>query len=117
MSNQTQDQFKGFTLVWEGSPTDFIPVIKEWSHLSQDYLQVAKPANPNNIALWAANEHIDWANYRVMGTYRPANVNNFRQSEAKMREYHQQLQEKSELTAEKFMESLRASSAEDYYNK
>ena len=115
MSNQTQDKFKGFTLVWEGSPTEFIPVIKLWAAIPEDHLQVAKPANPNNIALWVANEHIDWANYRIMQTYRLANNHNLKrsQAEAKMKEYNQRLQEKCEQAPGKFMEDYRKAFADE----
>ena len=65
----------GYTQVWEGKPTEFIKVIKEWSFINEDYLKVESAANPSNIVLWVANEWIDWPNLRIMGTYRPVNTN------------------------------------------
>ena len=71
MSNENQDQLKGFTLVCEGRPTEFIPVIKVWAGLRQDFLKITTPANPSNLALWVANEHINWVRYRNWGDFRP----------------------------------------------
>jgi hypothetical protein len=71
MSNENLEQFKGFTLVWEGLPTDFLPVIQQWASLRQDFIKITTPANPSNLALWVANEHIDWGYYRMTDEFRP----------------------------------------------
>jgi hypothetical protein len=66
----------GYTQVWEGRPTEFITVIKQWSILEADCLKLESAEYPSHIALWVANEHIDWHNLRVYGEYRPTNINN-----------------------------------------
>ena len=68
----------GYTKVWEGKPTEFIKIIKEWSFLQGEYLKTESAATPSNIVLWVANEWIDWAHLRICDKYRPANTNNTR---------------------------------------
>lgn len=64
----------GFTLVWEGKPTTFVTVIRQWSSVPSDLLIVESSPNPSNIGLWVANEWIDWQHLRVLGKFRPANI-------------------------------------------
>lgn len=89
----------GFTLVWEGKATEFIQVIRLWSVVQDLYLKVETPPNPHNIALWVANEYIDWKYLRSNEKFKPLNSNNLR--------------EEKELMADEFMRSLRT----DYYLK
>jgi hypothetical protein len=100
-NQKQQEEFKGFTLVWEGKPIDFIPVIKQWASINQDSIKLVTPANPSNVAMWVANECIDWRHYRKTDEFVPDSEQIYRSTEnvnarRKMAEYFGKQQQKAD---------------------
>jgi hypothetical protein len=77
MTNNNESKL-GFTQVWEGKPTEFIPVSRQWASVKEDHLIVESASYPGNLILWVANEWIDWCHLRIMGQFRPTNIYNTR---------------------------------------
>ena len=82
MTTTPTDNKLGFTLVWEGKPTEFVNVIRQWSSVPSDLLVVESAPNPSNILLFVANEWIDWQHLRVTEEFRPVNFQALRSSDS-----------------------------------